>query len=97
MSYAKFMMMTGRFVDGAEAQRVGLVDLCVPDDRIDAEVAALVRDILANSWHTNRATKQILIETEGMRLADGLSHEHYRYPGLAPDHKERLAAFARKD
>jgi cysteine desulfurase len=62
-----------------------------------AEVAALVRDILANSWHTNRATKQILIETEGMRLADGLSHEHYRYPGLAPDHKERLAAFARKD
>jgi enoyl-CoA hydratase/carnithine racemase len=96
-SFARLMMMTGRFIDALEAHRVGLVDLCVPDAEFDTAVAALVRDILANSWHTNRATKQLLIETEGMRLADALAHEHYRYPGLAPDHRERLAAFSRKE
>lgn len=95
-SFAKLMMMTGRPVTGPEALRAGLVDLCIPDETLDAELSTLVKEILANSWHTNRATKKLLIETEGLRLADGLAHEHYRYPGLAPDHKQRLASFARK-
>lgn len=95
-SFAKFMMMSGRFVSAAEALRVGLVDFCVPDDALDREVMSLAGDIVGNSWHTNRATKRLLIETEGMRLADGLAHEQYRYPGLAPDHEERVARFSRK-
>ena len=96
-SFAKFMMLTGRFVTAAEALRVGLVDHLIPDDELEGVVTALARDIVGNSWHTNRATKRLLIETEGMRLADGLAHEQYRYPGLAPDHEERLARFSRKD
>lgn len=94
---AKLMMMTGRYIDATEALRMGLVDLCFADDALEEGVAALARDILANSWHTNRASKRLLIETEGMRLADGLAHEHYRYPGVAPDCEERIAAFSRKD
>jgi enoyl-CoA hydratase/carnithine racemase len=93
-SYAKLLMMTGRFVDSAEALRIGLIDLCVPDEKLDDEVSTLAREILTNSWHTNCATKRILIDTEGMRLSEGLAHEQYHYPGLAPDYKERLATFS---
>lgn len=95
-SNAKLMMLTGRYVNAMEALRIGLVDLCFPDEKLEEEVMALARDILANSWHTNRATKRLLVETEGMRLAEGLAHEHYRYPGLAADYKERIAASFRK-
>jgi hypothetical protein len=35
-------------------------------------------------------------ETQGMSLAEGLAHEHFRHPGFAPDHKERIARFSRK-
>ena len=96
LSNAKLMMMTGRSVDAAEALRIGLVDLCFADADFENGIAALVRDILANSWHTNRETKKLLIETEGMRIAEGLAHEHYRYPGIALDYLERKAAFNKK-
>ena len=96
LSQAKLMMMTGRYIDAPDAQRMGLIDLCVPDENLEAETTVLARDILASSWHTNRETKRLLRETEGMRLSDGLAYEHYRHPGLAPDYKERLALFSAK-
>lgn len=90
---AKRMMMTARIVDAAEALAIGLIDLLAPAGALDAEVQGLAEQILANSWHTNFATKRLMLETDGMSLADGLAHEHYRYPGLAPDHLDRIAAF----
>jgi hypothetical protein len=59
-------------------------------------LAGLTGDVLANSWHTNFATKRLLRETDGMSLAEGLAHEHYHHPGFAPDHKERIARFSGK-
>jgi enoyl-CoA hydratase/carnithine racemase len=96
LSAAKRMMMTSRVVEAAEAHALGLVDLLAPDGKLDDVLKGFVQDILANSWFTNFAAKRLLIETDGMSLAQGLAHEHYRYPGLAPDHLERIAAFSRK-
>jgi enoyl-CoA hydratase len=93
---AKLMMMTGRFVAAAEALQIGLVDLCVPDDQLQAATVELAHDIMASSRHTVRETKRLLRDTEGLALANGLAHEHYRHPGLAPDFKERLARFGKK-
>ena len=95
LSQSKLMMMTGRMVEAEEALRIGLADVCAPDERLGAEVLALAEAILANSWHTNRATKRLLIDTEGMSLREGLAHEHYRSPGLAPDYRERIERFTR--
>ena len=97
LSNAKLMMMTGRFIDAVEALRIGLVDMCLPDEELESGTQALAREVLANSWHTTQKTKQLFIETEGLSLAEGLAHEHYRYPGLAPDFRERLARFGQKD
>ncbi|HMK85844.1 MAG TPA: enoyl-CoA hydratase/isomerase family protein [Steroidobacteraceae bacterium] len=92
---AKRMMLTSREVSAVEAKEMGLVDLLAPAGELGELVKGFVAEILANSWFTNAATKQLLIETDGMSLAQGLAHEHYRYPGWAPDHRERMAAFRR--
>jgi enoyl-CoA hydratase/carnithine racemase len=92
-SAAKLMMMTARTVDAAEARQLGLVDLLAPEGGLDALVAGLAAEVLANSWHTNFAAKRMMLETDGMSLAQGLAHDHDHYPGAAPDRAERIARF----
>jgi enoyl-CoA hydratase/carnithine racemase len=92
---AKRMMMTARVVEAPEALSMGLIDIMAPEGELDAVVAAFTGEILANSWHTNFATKRLMLETDGMSLAEGLAHESYRYPGLAPDYRERIARFSK--
>ncbi len=93
---AKRMMMTSCVVAATEARDLGLVDTLVPEGELDRAVADLAEQILANSWHTNFGTKRLLAETDGMPLAAGLAHEHYRHPGFAPDYKDRIARFTKK-
>jgi enoyl-CoA hydratase/carnithine racemase len=93
---AKRMMMTARTVLADEARDIGLVDQLVEAGGLDAVIATLSAEILANSWHTSFAAKRMLRETEGMNLAQALAHEHYSYPGSAPDSRERIARFTRK-
>jgi enoyl-CoA hydratase/carnithine racemase len=90
------MMFTAREVSAAEAREIGLVDVLAEEGQLDAVVGALAADILANSRHTNLVTKRLLRETDGMSLADGLAHEHYRNPGFAPDFEERIARFSKR-
>lgn len=72
------------------------IDLLAPEGRLDALGGGLYADILVNSWRTCFATKRLMRETDSMPLADALAHEHYRHPGHAPDHQERIARFSRK-
>jgi enoyl-CoA hydratase len=89
-------MMTGCTLEAAEAKALGLVDLLASEGGLDELVSHFATDVLANSWHTNFAVKRLMQETDGMSLAEGLAHEHYRYPGYAPDYQERVARFNRK-
>lgn len=91
---AKRMMLTGRIVSAEEAMAIGLSEFCVADEQFDAAVADFVSQILANSWFSNRETKRLLSETEGLSLRDGLAYEVYRHPGIAPDYLERLQRFS---
>ena len=93
---AKEMMLTSRFYSGAEALDMGLVNFCVRDDRFDEEVEKLGREILANSWFSNRAVKMLVDESDGMHLADGLAYEINKKVGRAPDMAERVGAFGKK-
>jgi enoyl-CoA hydratase len=93
---AKRMMMTGRILEAAEAHSMGLVDMLAPDGGLDPLVTGLAADILANSWHTNVATKRLMRETDGMSLPQGLAHEHFRHPGFASDYEDRIARFSHK-
>jgi len=93
MATAKRMMLTSCVVAAAEAKEIGLVDVLVAEGGLDEAVAGLAEQILSNSWHTNFETKRLLAETDGMSLAQGLAHEHYRHPGFAPDYRERIMRF----
>ena len=96
LSAAKWMMMTARVVVAEEASALGLVDLLAPAGGLDALVAGFAAELCANSLFTNAATKRLLIETDGMSLAEGLAHEHFRFPGRAPDWRERIARFGKR-
>lgn len=96
LSAARRLMMTGRQISAEEALSIGLIDELAHEGELEASVAKLASDILANSWHTNSAVKRTLRETEGMDLPSALAHESYRYPGNAPDHADRVRRFSRK-
>ena len=88
--------MTARTVEALEAERLGLVDILVPEGSLDEALRDFAGELLANSWFTNFATKRLMLETDGMSLAEGLAHENYRYPGAAPDHRDRIERFGRE-
>jgi enoyl-CoA hydratase len=89
---AREMMFTTRAVGGRTAERIGLANICVTDDAFEAELASLVADIVGLSWHSHRGNKRLSIETADMELAQGLAHENYRGPGVAPDFAERVGS-----
>ena len=90
---AREMMFTCRTYTGAEAAAMGLAALCVPDALYDQAVAELAQTILAQSPHSHRANKRLILETDGLPLAAGLAHEVYHGAGRGPDMQARIAAF----
>lgn len=96
LSRAREMMFTGRTYSGLVALEMGLANFCVSDADFDAELAKLTKDMLALSWHTHRANKRLLLETDGMSLDAGLANEVYRTAGVGPDMQDRISAFMKK-
>lgn len=90
---AREMIFTGRRYSGSEAQDMHLTNFCYPDDRFEAELAALAQQILENSWYSNRVNKQILVKTDGMSLHEVNALEMFKEEGIAPDASQRLQAF----
>ncbi len=90
---AREMMFTCRTYCGEEAAAMGLANLCVADDDYEAALADVAQQVLAQSSHSHRANKRLLIETDGLPLGASLAHEIYNGAGRGPDMQDRIAAF----
>ncbi len=59
MADAQAAFLRGHRFPAAEAVRMGLINSAVPADRLDEEVGAVVRDLLAGGPHAIAAAKQL--------------------------------------
>ena len=67
MAKAKYYLMTADFVDGREAERIGLVSLCVPRAELMERALATAAKLARGSQTAIRATKKSL--NNWMRIA----------------------------
>ncbi len=92
------MLLTGDFIDAAEAQRRGLVNRVVPLDRLDAEVKQLTDSICGKSASAIAMGKQVFYEQLELGL-DGayqLAAETMACNMMGADAGEGIDAFMQK-
>lgn len=88
---AKELMFTSRRITGRQALDWGLVDHCVADAELDAFIASLVAEVVANSSGTNRIVKRLLAEAANRHYDDALQFERTLPFGLPADMAQRMA------
>ena len=92
------LLMTGEFIDPAEALRIGLYNRVVPADRLAAETAALVDRLVRGPLEGIAETKRALLAEAHMDLETALEQEARIQAELMtrPDFQEGYAAFMAK-
>jgi enoyl-CoA hydratase/carnithine racemase len=93
---AKRLMFTAEMFGAAEAFRIGLAELVVPDAEFDAAIDRIARQILANSPFSHAANKRLLEATDARDMDSGLQLEILNNEGVGPDMQARIGAFMGK-
>jgi enoyl-CoA hydratase len=74
-AHAAELLYSGRLLDGAEAERIGLVNRAVPREALRDEALALARSIAEAAPGAVRATKRSLAESAASTLDEQLDRE----------------------
>jgi enoyl-CoA hydratase len=92
------LILTGRMLDAAEAERSGLVSRVVPADELLAEAGRIADTMAAKSGHALSAAKRALAAALETSLTDGLRRETEVFAALfgTPDQREGMSAFREK-
>jgi enoyl-CoA hydratase/carnithine racemase len=99
LGQASEILLTGRFVDSVEAERVGLVNRLVGPDDLLTEAIALAQSINANSPLGVRLTKQVIqtnVDAPSLEAAVAIENRNQALASRSPDMAEALAAFREK-
>ena len=97
-SDAMRLLLTGEFIDAAEALRIGLVSEVVAPERLASRARELAAAIAANGPAAIRMTKELAQRGRDASLADGLRiyQEYSRIAFGSEDAREGLTAFAER-
>jgi enoyl-CoA hydratase/carnithine racemase len=92
------LVLTGRLVKAAEAERIGLADRLVPAGTADAAALEMAATVAANSPVAVRAAKRAMRQGWGVGLSAALDIEDaaWRTAALSGDRREGVAAFNEK-
>ena len=95
---AKELIYTGRIIDAAEAERIGLVDKVVPQDKLEDTVNQLAETIASKSPVIVKIAKKTINKGMYTDLAAGLSYERTSFSLCfsTEDHMEGIMAFLEK-
>jgi enoyl-CoA hydratase len=95
MAKAKELIFTGRIIDAAEAERIGLVSRVTAAEHLLDEAFALAEEILKNSMAGVRLCKRLIERGADVNLHDGLTEEKAFFGQCFghPDQKEGMTAF----
>jgi enoyl-CoA hydratase len=97
MAKAKYYLLTCDVLTGEEAERIGLVSLCVDDDQVHDRALAVAAQLAAGAQQAIRFTKQTLnnwYRSQSAILDASLAYEFFGFAG--PDAREGLASHAEK-
>ncbi len=98
-SRAYELMLTGRFADAAEAERIGLVTEVVPDGELLGAALAEADLILGNGPFGVRMTKEVMwsqLEIGSLQAGIDLENRTQVLSSFAGDMEEAMAAFLEK-
>lgn len=92
------MILTGRMIDAAEAERAGLVSRIVPADELLDKALEMAELIASQSLVAAMAAKEAVNAAFESGLEQGLRHERRVFHALfaSEDQKEGMAAFVEK-
>jgi enoyl-CoA hydratase/carnithine racemase len=93
---AKRLMFTAETVTAADALRIGLAEMVVPDAEFEHAIEKLAAQILANSPFSHAANKRLLEATDARDMDSGLQWEVLNNEGAGPDMQARIGAFMSK-
>ena len=97
LAKAKYHLLTCEPIDGTEAERIGLVSLCVPEDELEEKAMAVAARLAAGSQNAIRHTKLALnnwLRLAGPAFDASLALEFLDMTG--PDVHEGVAAVREK-
>jgi enoyl-CoA hydratase len=97
MAKAKYYLMTADFIDGKEAERIGLVSLCVPADQLMDKAMEVARKLARGPQQAVRFTKRSLnnwLRVAGPAFDASLAMEMMGF--FSADLKEGVAALQEK-
>lgn len=97
MAKAKYYLLTCDPLTGEEAERIGLVSICVDDDQVQERALAVATQLAGGAQQAIRWTKQTLnnwYRAQSGLLDASLAYEMVGFGG--PDAREGLASHAEK-
>jgi methylglutaconyl-CoA hydratase len=95
---ARDLFLTGRIVDAAEAEAIGLVTRIVPAERLMDAARELAATLIANSPGSILATKRLLVRASEAEIDRRIELAVAESVAIrsTPDFREGLAAFLEK-
>jgi enoyl-CoA hydratase len=97
MAKAKYYLLTCDTLTGSEAERIGLVSICVEDDEVQDRALAVAEQLAGGAQAAIRWTKQTLnnwYRAQSAILDASLAYEFFGFGG--PDAAEGLASLIEK-